>query len=649
MRPSLSSYPKSINKTHALSLDGLELLLDQIQEPVLILDGGTGLIVIVNSAFIKLTAFTKTDLRNVALHVCFSGLPDLPLMPGEVYPAILKRCNRKDLQVKIKTLLLDSTRQWLLAILSTEGQSFSADLSTGYLTVLSPFLALLGKNELQDFPHTLDELLSIIAQQFQTRYLCVYQAESDAPFLRKVATLEEEGVFPELLPASDLIRLSSIVIWMPGRRVLTELHKAGRTRELECVASAPIRQGNAIWGLLVAGEYKNQVESQVIQLLDFWAALIAFYYQRIISQINLQRERDQYQQKLLVRDGIFDSIKQGILVLGNDLSIVEINSSAEVMLGYAGREVIGQAVENVLIGPEGLAPALMAACQGVPTHNLGTVLLHRRSGQAFPSHVEIIPVWLGNEMIRIIVLIEDVSENEQIRLRTQQLEHRAILGEFTAVFAHEVRNPINNISTGLQLLAETLPPDDPSQEVINRMLNDCNRLNHLMESVLSFSRPMDTRFERVDLPVLVRRVLDRWRPRLAKVGVELFYQAEQNSLAVRGDPRALEQVFTNLISNAVEAMSRSGGHLAVRVLSGQSMAGHPQIEVTVSDNGPGIPEEIRERIFEPFVTASARGTGLGLAITKRIVTAHRGSITVNTFPGGTMFHVCLPAIEDDER
>ncbi|MEJ5202928.1 MAG: ATP-binding protein, partial [Anaerolineales bacterium] len=384
-------------------------------------------------------------------------------------------------------------------------------------------------------------------------------------------------------------------------------------------------------------------------LLDFWATLIAFCYQWVIKQASLQLEREQNQRKILIRDGMFDSTKQGILVLGNDLSITEINSSAEIMLGYAGGEVIGQAVENVLIGPDGLMPALAAARHGIPTHNLGTVLLHRRNGQAFPSHVEIIPVLRDDETMGIIVLIEDISENEQIRLRTQQLEHRAVLGEFTAVFAHEVRNPINNISTGLQLLAETLSSDDPGQEVINRMLNDCNRLNHLMESVLSFSRPMDTRFERVDLPVLVRRVLDRWRPRLAKVGVELFYQAEQNLPAVRGDPRALEQVFTNLISNAVEAMSKSGGHLAVRVLGGKPVAGQPQIEVTVSDDGPGIPEEIRERIFEPFVTANARGTGLGLAITKQIITAHRGSITVNTFPGGTMFQVCLPAIEDDEQ
>lgn len=647
MTPPTFSNSTSAGNAPLLNMEELELLLDQIQEPVLILDRLRGLIHVANSAFVKLTAFSKKDLRNTALQAYFSALPDFPLLPGEVYSAILRRCNRRELPVKIKLVALDSSTHWLLVIIQTE-EDLSADLSQSYQLILKSLLDLLEEVDTRDFVLFLEKLLNLFAQQLGSRSICVYQAESDGPYLRRIATLEEESVFPEVLPASDLIRLSFPLIWKPGKRVVTELHKVGRTHELECIASAPIRQGNALWGLLVVGDCKSQIETQVIHVLDFGATLITLGYQWVLLQTNLQHEKEQDRQKLLIRDSVFDSTKQGVLVLGSDLSIHEINASAEVMLGYAGNEVIGQPVENVLIGPEGLMPALIAACQGVPTHNLGTVLLHRRNGQAFPSHVEIIPLLYNHELLAIIVLVEDISENEQIRLRTQQLEHRAVLGEFTAVFAHEVRNPINNISTGLQLLAETLSPDDPGQEVINRVLSDCSRLNHLMESVLSFSRPMDSRFERIDLPLLVRRVLDRWRPRLAKVGIELFYQAEQNLLAVSGDPRALEQVFTNLISNAVEAMSKSGGHLAVRIVGGKPVAGQKQIEVTVSDDGPGIPEEIRERIFEPFVTTSARGTGLGLAITKQIVTAHRGSITVSTFPGGTMFHVCLPAVEDEK-
>jgi signal transduction histidine kinase len=280
-------------------------------------------------------------------------------------------------------------------------------------------------------------------------------------------------------------------------------------------------------------------------------------------------------------------------------------------------------------------------------HNMGNVSLHRRSGQSFPVHLQIIPVQRDQELLAVVIFFTDVSEHEEIRQRTQQLEQRAVLGEVTAVFAHEVRNPINNISTGLQLLSVKLPEDDPNQENITRLVNDCQRLNHLMESVLNFSRHSEHKLEEVNLDLLLKRMLDRWRPRMAKVNVNPFFHITEGTPHISGDPRSLEQVFTNLISNAVEAMSEKGGMLAIRVAPYSLVPGHLQVEVTVTDNGPGIPEEVQERLFEPFVTTKPQGTGLGLAITKRIVTAHHGSIRVNSFPGGTVFHVLLSAFQGE--
>jgi signal transduction histidine kinase len=116
---------------------------------------------------------------------------------------------------------------------------------------------------------------------------------------------------------------------------------------------------------------------------------------------------------------------------------------------------------------------------------------------------------------------------------------------------------------------------------------------------------------------------------------------------ILGDPRSLDQVFTNLISNAVDAMTETGDTLAVRAVINQEFSGHPHVDISISDNGPGIPEDIKDRIFEPFVSTRQKGTGLGLAITKQIITAHKGSISVNSFPGGTVFTVRLPADNGD--
>jgi signal transduction histidine kinase len=258
--------------------------------------------------------------------------------------------------------------------------------------------------------------------------------------------------------------------------------------------------------------------------------------------------------------------------------------------------------------------------------------------------LRIVPVVKENELNAILLYLRDVSENEEIRIRAQQLETHAILGEFIAVFAHEVRNPINNISMGLQVLSRSFVDDQKNKEMADRMVQDCERLTHQMEAILSYSKPFDAKFENVDIGRLVQRVVDRWKPRMARVGVTEFVQKPETLAQISADPRLLEQVFINLIGNAVEAMSnQENGTLAVQLKEVQTISNHPQIEIKIIDSGPGIPEEVSGHIFEPFVTTKKTGTGLGLAISKRIVTAHRGNISVESYPGGgTIFTVYLP-------
>ncbi|NLC29424.1 MAG: histidine kinase, partial [Chloroflexi bacterium] len=113
-------------------------------------------------------------------------------------------------------------------------------------------------------------------------------------------------------------------------------------------------------------------------------------------------------------------------------------------------------------------------------------------------------------------------------------------------------------------------------------------------------------------------------------------------LLVKVDPRAIEHVFVNLISNAIQAMEDTGGSLNVKIKQASAAIIPPQCEIIIADSGPGIPEDLVEHIFEPFLTTKSSGTGLGLAITKRIVTAHEGNIYVESVPGGSVFHVLLP-------
>ena len=136
---------------------------------------------------------------------------------------------------------------------------------------------------------------------------------------------------------------------------------------------------------------------------------------------------------------------------------------------------------------------------------------------------------------------------------------------------------------------------------------------------------------------------------MARLNIQHHIQVAPDTPPIMGDQRALEQVFTNLISNAVQAMGDNGGTLAVKIAPHFTPGRKTQTQIDISDTGPGIPEEIRDRIFDPFFTTDPKGTGLGLSITKQIVTAHKGSIHPTSFPGGTVFHIQIPALEAAEE
>jgi signal transduction histidine kinase len=164
--------------------------------------------------------------------------------------------------------------------------------------------------------------------------------------------------------------------------------------------------------------------------------------------------------------------------------------------------------------------------------------------------------------------------------------------------------------------------------------------------VLFFARPLELHMEPTDLAELMRRLLARWQPRLAQAGVLSHTAFAEGTPRARIDPRTFEQVIANLFTNAVQAMP-GGGTLSVN-LSPQETPQGRMVELRIADTGPGIPPDVIERIFDPFFTTKKEGTGLGLAISRRILAAHKGTVTAESFPdAGTVFTLRLPAAEAD--
>lgn len=643
MSPNAVNSPKSsVTREDVPGLTEFGVLLNQFNEPAVMLDNEISQILLPNSEMLKLTAFSRNELIGKEINALFpDGIPeDVPY--GDEYQVVVKRRNRDSIKMRGNLLTLDPAKKFSLirlrALLET-----SKDERVNPDELALDLLQLTSLSE-ESGTEVLEKLVKVAVELMSLDGFAIYQAEPSFPQLTRIAD-DVEGIhFPETVSSTDLIRLSLPMEWVPGKRVVTDIHRFSRMNNLGYVISAPIGNEGAYLGLVVAGTRDVVPDRDLLPIIEQLAKTINGVFQHFMLVDNLNNASTEQQRVVSLQESLLNNAKEGILILDSEYHVLSLNSSAEEMLGYASREITGEHVENVLIGPTGLLSALAAARESIPTHDLNNEMIHRRNGQAFPASLQVIPV-IQNEILQgVLVFLTDISEHEQIQMHTQQLEQRAFLGELMQVFAHEVRNPINNISMGLQLLGEQYKEDLTSQTVISNAQTDCTRLIHLMESILAFSRQVEQKYEAVDINMLLQRLLDRWRPRLTNVNVEPFFQADPNLPKVFGDRRALEQVFVNLFTNSVEAMSETGGTLAIKVSNNLDITSQPQIDVSISDTGPGISDEMRARLFEPFATTKIKGTGLGLAITKQIVTSHKGSINVSTFPGGTVFHVYLPAI-----
>jgi nitrogen fixation/metabolism regulation signal transduction histidine kinase len=215
--------------------------------------------------------------------------------------------------------------------------------------------------------------------------------------------------------------------------------------------------------------------------------------------------------------------------------------------------------------------------------------------------------------------------------------------EIAQRLAHEVKNPLTPIKLAAQRLQRRYEAQaDDFEAVLQRTVSTITRevdaLTALLNEFRSFSRMPEPQFDVVQLPELLQEVADVYRDN-PHVSISLAGVPEE--LSISADRGQLRQIFVNLVTNAVEA---AGGPVSIVMSAHEVLRGRQSIcRIRVEDDGPGIPEDLRESLFEPYVTSKNRGTGLGLAIVERIVFDHDGRISCESAPGsGTTFVVDLP-------
>ena len=240
-------------------------------------------------------------------------------------------------------------------------------------------------------------------------------------------------------------------------------------------------------------------------------------------------------------------------------------------------------------------------------------------------------------------LAETNRKLEQAQAEVRRSERLAALGQLSAGVAHEIRNPLAVIRGSAEMLSQKLSPSDPlAGELAGYISTEVDRLNGIVSRFLDFARPMQIIRRAAEIPPILERALKAVRDGRAQSQVEVETQYDPGLTVCAVDADLCEQVFTNLAINAYQAIGEKGGKLRVSARPTNS-GPKPGIEIEFEDNGPGVPAELREQIFNPFYTTKREGVGLGLSIVSKIVDEHGGSIhLVQKSGSGACFRIYLP-------
>jgi signal transduction histidine kinase len=248
-------------------------------------------------------------------------------------------------------------------------------------------------------------------------------------------------------------------------------------------------------------------------------------------------------------------------------------------------------------------------------------------------------------------LIADVDhthlELERSRERLQQSERMALVGKLAAEVAHSIRNPMTSIKMRLFSLARSLGPSPAAREDFEVISEEMRHLDNIVRNFLEFSRPPKLKLQQVNVTDVVDMALQLLEKRLERHGVQVERERRNSLPAIEADPELLKEVLVNLIVNACDAMGE-GGKIMITEEDGVAERIGRAILIQVADTGPGIPETIHDKIFQPFFTTKEEGTGLGLSIAARIVEEHGGHLEFQSKEKmGTTFIIALP-VKDEQ-
>lgn len=417
-----------------------------------------------------------------------------------------------------------------------------------------------------------------------------------------------------------------------------------------------VAQGELIGSLNLGMDAPGPLNPEQMDVAREVADQLAIGIQQIRLYKHVQRHAEELEYQVARRTAklrasearfraIFEAAALGIILTNRRGRILDSNPALQQMLGYSGHELRGRPFTAFARHPDdaGADADLFAELVAGERDSYEMEIRYlRHDGQ--PLWVSVIPSLVRGAAGRpayVIAMVEDITRRKQAQTALIQAEKLALTGRLAASLAHEINNPLQSVIGCLGLAEESLAAGEDAGRLLQIATEELERAAGIVTRLRDLNRPSRPEDrEPIGANTLVERVLALTREKCQSRQVEVIWKgaADLPSLMVVAD--RIQQVFLNLVLNALEAMP-DGGRLEVSTAKTSQPAG---VDVSFSDSGPGIPPHVLARLFDPFVTTKPDGLGLGLYITHAILEEHGGRIEVDSQPGqGTTFVVWLPA------
>ncbi len=416
---------------------------------------------------------------------------------------------------------------------------------------------------------------------------------------------------------------------------------------IESALMVPLMAKERLIGVIEAFNREGGFGRSDLNLLRSLAAAVAVALENAHLFTDLQANQRRLQATASTLQALFDGITDSLYIVDRQWHLIAVNRSCARQAEATPALLINQVCYRALYGRRAPCPD----CQVGETlqRRQGAAWVERQrsqDGQFTEWELYTYPIAdRTGQVRRVIVLRREVTEQRRLEASLAQAEKLAAIGQLAAGVAHEINNPLTAIIANAQFLREDLSPDEDAYQSAELIARAGERTARVVRRLLDFARQEEVEHQRVDINSSLREAMVLLDHQLSTAAIELVTRLEPDIASVRANADQVQNIWLNLLVNAKDALSNQPGARRIEVLSRQQ---GDQIEVSVTDNGPGIPTEQLPYLFHPFYTTKSpgQGTGLGLSTSYRVVEQLGGRIDIISAPGqGTTVTVVLPVVQ----